>query len=167
MIADFKKQCGHCETPVVARLCRGSSSARLKVTAIEVAAHLQSSAAAFHEIATFSDWPLRPMARFSKIAVVRYSPARNVPIIGMRSGPGRSSEDVPTRILEGGAHLQNRALSDLRVVEYAEMVSGPMCGKMFADMGAEVIKLEPPGRGDEARSHPPYPGDVPHPEKSG
>jgi len=63
--------------------------------------------------------------------------------------------------------LQNRALADLRVVEYAEMVSGPMCGKLFADMGAEVIKLEPPGRGDEARSHPPYPGDVPHPEKSG
>ncbi len=70
-------------------------------------------------------------------------------------------------IVEGGTHLPNRALSDLRVVEYAEMVSGPMCGKMFADMGAEVIKLEPPGRGDEARSHPPYPGDVPHPEKSG
>ena len=63
--------------------------------------------------------------------------------------------------------MQNRALADLRVVEYAEMVSGPMCGKLFADMGAEVIKLEPPGRGDEARSHPPYPGDVPHPEKSG
>ena len=63
--------------------------------------------------------------------------------------------------------MANRALNDLRVIEYAEMVSGPMCGKMFADMGAEVIKLEPPGRGDEARSHPPFPGDVPHPEKSG
>jgi CoA:oxalate CoA-transferase len=63
--------------------------------------------------------------------------------------------------------LPNRALDDLRVVEYAEMVSGPMCGKLFADMGAEVIKIEPPGRGDEARSHPPYPGNVPHPEKSG
>jgi CoA:oxalate CoA-transferase len=63
--------------------------------------------------------------------------------------------------------LPNGALNDLRVVEYAEMVSGPMCGKMFADMGAEVIKLEAPGRGDEARSHPPYPGNVPHPEKSG
>ncbi len=69
--------------------------------------------------------------------------------------------------MEGGAHLPNHALRDLRVVEYAEMVSGPMCGKMFADMGAEVIKVERPGRGDEARGHPPYPGDVPHPEKSG
>ena len=38
---------------------------------------------------------------------------------------------------------------------------------MFADMGAEVIKLEPPGVGDEMRAHPPFPGDIPHPEKSG
>jgi len=42
-----------------------------------------------------------------------------------------------------------------------------MCGKMFADMGAEVIKIEPPAGGDEARRHPPFPGDSPHPEKSG
>jgi crotonobetainyl-CoA:carnitine CoA-transferase CaiB-like acyl-CoA transferase len=59
------------------------------------------------------------------------------------------------------------ALSDLKIVEYGEMVSAPMCGKLFADMGAEVIKIEPPGAGDEARRHPPFPGDVPHPEKSG
>jgi crotonobetainyl-CoA:carnitine CoA-transferase CaiB-like acyl-CoA transferase len=59
------------------------------------------------------------------------------------------------------------ALHDLKVLEYAEMVSGPMCGKLFADMGAEVIKIEPPGAGDEARRHPPFPADLPHPEKSG
>lgn len=47
------------------------------------------------------------------------------------------------------------------------MVSGPMCGKLFADMGAEVIKLERPAIGDESRRHPPFPGDIPHPEKSG
>jgi crotonobetainyl-CoA:carnitine CoA-transferase CaiB-like acyl-CoA transferase len=63
--------------------------------------------------------------------------------------------------------LANRALDDLVVVEFAQMVSGPMCGKMFADMGAEVVKIEPPGAGDEMRAHPPFPGDIPHPEKSG
>jgi CoA:oxalate CoA-transferase len=42
-----------------------------------------------------------------------------------------------------------------------------MCGKMFADMGAEVVKIEPPGTGDEARRHRPFAGDVAHPEKSG
>ena len=63
--------------------------------------------------------------------------------------------------------MASRALDDLVVVEFAQMVSGPMCGKMFADMGAEVIKIEPPGAGDEMRAHPPFPGDIPHPEKSG
>lgn len=60
-----------------------------------------------------------------------------------------------------------RPLEDLKVLELAQMVSGPMCGKLFADMGAEVIKIETPGTGDEARRHPPFPGDIPHPEKSG
>jgi crotonobetainyl-CoA:carnitine CoA-transferase CaiB-like acyl-CoA transferase len=60
-----------------------------------------------------------------------------------------------------------KPLDDIRVIELAEMVSGPMCGKLFADMGAEVIKIETPGIGDESRAHPPFPGDVPHPEKSG
>ncbi len=60
-----------------------------------------------------------------------------------------------------------KPLADIRIVEFAEMISGPMCGKLFADMGAEVIKIEAPGIGDEARRHPPFPGDLPHPEKSG
>ncbi len=45
--------------------------------------------------------------------------------------------------------MARSALDDLKIVEYAEMVSGPMCGKLFADMGAEVIKIERPGQGDE------------------
>ena len=61
----------------------------------------------------------------------------------------------------------NRALDDITVVEYAEMVSGPMCGKMFSDMGANVIKIERPKIGDPARGHSPFPGDMPHREKSG
>jgi crotonobetainyl-CoA:carnitine CoA-transferase CaiB-like acyl-CoA transferase len=45
-----------------------------------------------------------------------------------------------------------RRSNDLIVVEFAQMVSGPMCGKMFADLGAEVIKVEPPGAGDAMRA---------------
>jgi crotonobetainyl-CoA:carnitine CoA-transferase CaiB-like acyl-CoA transferase len=41
---------------------------------------------------------------------------------------------------------------DLKVVEYAAMVSGPICGKLLADMGAEVVKIEPPGHGNEAHT---------------
>ncbi|MFQ5827166.1 MAG: CoA transferase, partial [Dehalococcoidia bacterium] len=59
------------------------------------------------------------------------------------------------------------ALSGLRVVEWAQMVAGPYCAKLMADLGAEVIKIEPPARGDEARGRGPFLGDEPHPEKSG
>ncbi|MFC1896174.1 CaiB/BaiF CoA transferase family protein [Thermodesulfobacteriota bacterium] len=58
------------------------------------------------------------------------------------------------------------ALCDLKIVEYADFISGPFCGKLLADLGAEVIKVEPPG-GDKARRSGPFLDDVPHPERSG
>jgi crotonobetainyl-CoA:carnitine CoA-transferase CaiB-like acyl-CoA transferase len=42
-------------------------------------------------------------------------------------------------------------LSDLRVVEMAQLIAGPFCGQLLGDFGAEVIKLEPPGTGDPMR----------------
>ena len=38
------------------------------------------------------------------------------------------------------------ALSDLKIVELGEMVSAPYCTKLFADLGADVVKIEPPAR---------------------
>jgi len=58
-------------------------------------------------------------------------------------------------------------LSDLRVIEYGEFVSAPYCSRLFADLGAKVIKVEPPNNGDLSRSYGPFPGDVPHLNKSG
>lgn len=58
------------------------------------------------------------------------------------------------------------ALGDLRIVEYAQGVTGPFCGKAFADLGADVVKVEPLG-GDRSRTEGPFPGDEPHPERSG
>ncbi|MCG6533384.1 MAG: CoA transferase [Syntrophales bacterium LBB04] len=58
------------------------------------------------------------------------------------------------------------ALADLKILEYSDFISGPFCAKLMADLGAEVIKVEPPG-GDRARRSGPFPGDIPHPEKSG
>lgn len=42
-------------------------------------------------------------------------------------------------------------LSDLRVVEMGQLLAGPFCGQLYADFGAEVIKLEEPTRGDPMR----------------
>ena len=58
-------------------------------------------------------------------------------------------------------------LSGLRVLEVGSMLSAPYCGKLLADAGASVIKLEPPSVGDPARRYGPWPGDIPHPERSG
>ncbi len=63
--------------------------------------------------------------------------------------------------------MNSEALSGLKLLEYSEFVSGPYCGKLLADLGAEVIKIEKPGLGDKARSWGPFPQDIPHPEKSG
>ena len=43
------------------------------------------------------------------------------------------------------------ALKGLRVVEMGQLIAGPFCGQLLGDMGADVIKVEPPGRGDPMR----------------
>ncbi|NRF67772.1 CoA transferase [Aquincola sp. S2] len=44
-------------------------------------------------------------------------------------------------------------LEGIRVIEFTHMVMGPTCGMILADLGAEVIKIEPPG-GDKTRTLP-------------
>jgi crotonobetainyl-CoA:carnitine CoA-transferase CaiB-like acyl-CoA transferase len=49
-------------------------------------------------------------------------------------------------------------LAGLRVIELAHVMAGPTCGRLLADMGADVIKLERPGGEDVRRMAPPYLG---------
>ena len=42
-------------------------------------------------------------------------------------------------------------LTDIRVIELGQLIAGPFCGQLIADMGADVIKVEPPGKGDPMR----------------
>jgi formyl-CoA transferase len=44
-----------------------------------------------------------------------------------------------------------RPLADLKVLELGQLIAGPFAGKIFAEFGAEVIKIEPPGTGDPLR----------------
>ncbi|MBW1886989.1 MAG: CoA transferase [Deltaproteobacteria bacterium] len=63
--------------------------------------------------------------------------------------------------------MTERALSDLIVLEFGNLVSAPYCGKLMADLGAEVIKIEEPGVGDKSRSRGPFAQDTPGLERSG
>ena len=42
-------------------------------------------------------------------------------------------------------------LADLRVVELGQLLAGPFCGQLLGDFGAEVVKVEDPGKGDPMR----------------
>jgi crotonobetainyl-CoA:carnitine CoA-transferase CaiB-like acyl-CoA transferase len=57
-------------------------------------------------------------------------------------------------------------LSGVKLIEYCSFVAGPYCTKLFADLGAEVIKVEAP-EGDEARRRGPFWDDNPNSELSG
>ncbi|MFC2059253.1 CaiB/BaiF CoA transferase family protein [Chloroflexota bacterium] len=59
------------------------------------------------------------------------------------------------------------ALSDISVIELGSMISVPFCAKLMADLGAEVIKIESPLKGDPSRQSGPFPKDIPDQEKSG
>jgi CoA:oxalate CoA-transferase len=60
-----------------------------------------------------------------------------------------------------------KALAGIKVLECCSLVTGPYCTKLLADLGADIVKIEEPGAGDEARARGPFLNDIPHPEKSG
>jgi crotonobetainyl-CoA:carnitine CoA-transferase CaiB-like acyl-CoA transferase len=57
-------------------------------------------------------------------------------------------------------------LGDIRVLDLSQDIAGPFCTKLLAGLGAEVIKVEPPGTGDVSRRAGPFVHAVPHGEQS-
>lgn len=49
------------------------------------------------------------------------------------------------------ASARKGPLTDIRLVELGQLIAGPFCGQLMADMGADVIKVEPPNQGDPMR----------------
>jgi crotonobetainyl-CoA:carnitine CoA-transferase CaiB-like acyl-CoA transferase len=60
--------------------------------------------------------------------------------------------DVPATTPAPGQQRRNSPLSGIRVLEIGQVISAPYAGLLLAELGAEVIKIEPPGVGDSARN---------------
>lgn len=54
--------------------------------------------------------------------------------------------------MTAGAPANEGALQGIRVVELGQLIAGPFCGQLLGDMGADVVKVEPPGAGDPMRA---------------
>ena len=54
--------------------------------------------------------------------------------------------------MQAAPHDARRPFAGIRVLDMSRILAGPWVGQLLADLGAEVIKIERPGSGDDTRS---------------
>ena len=60
------------------------------------------------------------------------------------------------RAIVAGMTTAGLSLEGIRVIDLSRVIAGPWCGAILGDLGADVIKVEDTGAGDESRTWPPY-----------
>jgi crotonobetainyl-CoA:carnitine CoA-transferase CaiB-like acyl-CoA transferase len=63
--------------------------------------------------------------------------------------------NVTERINKGAPHVLSRPFSGLKVVDFSTLLPGPMASLILAEGGAEITKIERPGKGDDMRAYEP------------
>ena len=75
----------------------------------------------------------------------------------MAKTKARSRKTAPRRVSKPAASRGTRPpLHGVRVIDMTRVLAGPFCTMSLGDMGAEVIKVEEPGKGDDTRGWPPF-----------
>src|SRR5262245_38151024 len=94
-----------------------------------------------------------PPSRHGRARSVRMVAAgADVRAAGRRGAAAPPAEARPLNLIDCRLMTEPRLpLQGIRVLELAQVVAGPFCGALMAEFGAEVIKTEMPGRGDDLR----------------
>jgi crotonobetainyl-CoA:carnitine CoA-transferase CaiB-like acyl-CoA transferase len=104
-------------------------------------------------VATLDDQALGPAVQMGVPIVMTVTPGR---ILGPRQAPTRAGEPpapdatARARASASGTDVDPPPLAGIRVLEITNLIAGPTAGRILADLGADVIKLEPPA-GDISR----------------
>jgi crotonobetainyl-CoA:carnitine CoA-transferase CaiB-like acyl-CoA transferase len=96
-----------------------------------------------------------PMAKFSRTPL---SYRRRAPALGEHTAMLTTSERPPTPW--GSGQIPERALDDLKVLDFSWLMAGPWTTRVLADYGATVLKIESEKRKDAIRMAPPFRDDV-------